>query len=126
MGFDYENTHEHIKRPLDLVMTLAEYGTSAQLWSGQSRNIKKAMRAAKDVANAAKMMFGFMMDQPRNGFGATGWDLIRGNVWGDAEERMNRNPVDEIVDLLKTQPPYIKAMYRVLAPLKNRTSRLKG
>ena len=120
MGLDQEDTLKWFRDPLALVQVLAEYGTYAHLWGGQSGNIKKAMLAAKDYANSLGIMFGFAMDRPENGFGATGWDTIRGNLYGDYEEKFNKHrekrPVPEHV---------AAAIKRVLDPLKEKTEKLR-
>lgn len=45
-------------------------------------------KAIKEAELKAGMLFGFTMDQPKNAFRATGWDLIKGNVFGKYEKKI--------------------------------------
>lgn len=68
--------------PLHLVEVLAEYGILAQLWQATGNNLRTLMKAARKEAQIIELLFGFYMDRPQNGLGATGWDCIAGNPWG--------------------------------------------
>lgn len=59
------------------------HGDSAVIgeWTGNNR--AKLMRQARMEAYSCRSLFGFYMDAPRNALGATGWDTIAGNVWGE-------------------------------------------
>jgi len=68
---------------LDWVYVLSGYGIRATIYQGQGHNIRQLLKDAR--LHACVMgdgMFGFAMDAPQNALGATGWDLVQGNVYG--------------------------------------------
>jgi hypothetical protein len=70
---------------------MAGYGLGAEVWSlapmRATYEIYRAMiTACRDEADAIESMFAFYMDRPLNRIGATGWDLVRGDLWPRKEE----------------------------------------
>lgn len=45
------------------------------------------IRELRRKADNSNFLFGFMMDRPENGMGATGWDMIKGNCYPSKEEK---------------------------------------
>ncbi len=59
-------------------------GPSALIWQDTGPNWQKLFKEAKEQASLhGGMFFGFSMDKQLNAFGATGWDFLAGNVFGD-------------------------------------------
>jgi hypothetical protein len=55
-------------------------GVSSPLWDSSGENYKKLMKGARKQARMAETLFGFYMDRPKNLMGATGWDVIKGDL----------------------------------------------
>lgn len=57
---------------------------SALLWQACGDNEELLLSAAKKYAEIAIMgdTFGILMDMSQNYYGATGWDVVRGNPYG--------------------------------------------
>lgn len=72
-------------KPLFQVEALHSYGTYAQLATFEGDNWQQLMKAARLECRFINSFFGFYMDRPRNAFGATGWDVIAGNLYGDLQ-----------------------------------------
>lgn len=85
-GWD-EEEYKEFKRDrgkLADVELLHTYGTRAPLdIELYGYNAEELLEQAKHEAEfLGGTFFGFQMDRQRNMVGATGWDLLKGNVWG--------------------------------------------
>lgn len=81
MGIDDKKEQERMsKDPQALAGILAEYGTSASLYSAEGNNANALMKEAKKQIPVINGMFGFYMDRPMNRIGNTGWDFIKGDI----------------------------------------------
>jgi len=87
-GMPEEDLKRFVEQGGDLALTeiLHDYGISLPVWSRAGNNIGKMMRAARAEANLVESMFGFYLDRQYNAVGATGWDIIRGDMWGNRED----------------------------------------
>ena len=63
-----------------IVEALHTYGISALLWQDEGTDPDELLEEAKKQAMAARSLFGFYMDGPKNVLGHTGWDFIRGDL----------------------------------------------
>jgi hypothetical protein len=118
-GFEDER---YMRGERDLVEILATYGVSTTLGIWTSKNFRDAWQWAHDEARGVKMMFGFYMDRIANGVGATGWDVVAGNVWGERKIESGKTPVIE--ELAKTDLA-AEAMWKILKPLKEESKRIQ-
>lgn len=76
---------------LAIVEMLHGYGIRAVLHSACGEKLADLIREAKEQAEIrGDLFFGFAMDAPQNAIGATGWDLIRGNLLGPLSQRSNQ------------------------------------
>lgn len=84
-GMSDEDLADFIERYGDLawVEILSSYGIKATLWHSEGTNLRVLRQEARKQADSIEMLFGFWMNRPLNLMGATGWDFIRGDVWGD-------------------------------------------
>lgn len=71
-----------IDNPLALVDLLYDYGIHAVIWDRNGSLRDLLMEAKRQAETTEAFTFGFAMDRPQNGLGATGWDLIRANHFG--------------------------------------------
>jgi len=58
------------------------HGARVPIWQESSNNLRKLMQAARKEGDQIGTLFGFTMDCPYNALGATGWDLLAGNLFG--------------------------------------------
>jgi hypothetical protein len=65
-----------------VAVELVNYGCCATLWHKIVPEEVGADVMAKSEAERINMLFGFYMDQTMNRMGATGWDFIKGNLFG--------------------------------------------
>ncbi len=62
------------------VEVLHSYGISAPIWSKAGDNFKELWKEAHHELDKVGMLFGFYMDRPINRLGATGWDILKGDI----------------------------------------------
>lgn len=73
------------------VELLYSYGTRAPLDVTEHGYGEKLLKEVQRQAEfEGGTLFGFQMDKMRNGFGATGWDLMKGNPFGKHKKEMKR------------------------------------
>lgn len=65
------------KYKCEVMIRYGRYVTFGQ-WNGN--NLRKLLQHARGQLRQDDFMFGFAMDRPQNALGATGWDVIRGNL----------------------------------------------
>ena len=124
MGCDDETLMEIFGKPLGLVEALLTYGVTATIGTWCGPNLDRCLVAARDEANAAKMLFGFYMDRRQNGFGATGWDLVAGNVYGPTSLKASPMPPEDFDAKYPPDGAIRKAIAAGLAPLKKITDKI--
>jgi hypothetical protein len=88
MGADHLS--EEAQTDMLKVDALVSYGVRATLYHAEGSNLRKLMKAARVQAKGAEIMYGFYMDQPQNQIGATGWDVQRGNLWGNLMGKLSK------------------------------------
>ena len=66
--------------PLAQVEALHAYGVYASMQDYSGNNARKLLRQAKRDGQAHVGLFGFFMDNAKNGIGSTGWDCIKGDI----------------------------------------------
>lgn len=80
-----EEMTTHIS-PQMWVDVLSSYGagvTPVNSWNGN--NITQLMKKAREEAQLCEMLFGFYMDRTVNGLGATGWDVLKDDLFPKRE-----------------------------------------
>lgn len=81
-GWDKEGEYTD----LDRVEMAHSYGNSNQVWNNDGNNFKELFKECSKESNIlTSLTFGFAMDKQANAIGATGWDMLKGNVWGDRQ-----------------------------------------
>jgi len=114
---------EYIKNERDLVEMLLSYGVSTTIKTFQSKNFKKAMQLAHDEARGLKCFFGFYMDRVVNGFGATGWDAVAGNLYGPM--KMPNDRVEPSLEESAKTDEMAAKILEILTPLKKRSQKIR-
>jgi hypothetical protein len=85
MSCGWEKEGEYTER--DRVEMASDYGCSNQAWRSDGNNYKELFKeCSKEADILTSFTFGFAMDKQANAVGATGWDMIKGNVWGQLSE----------------------------------------
>ncbi len=88
--------------PIELqVDTLHSYGISASIWVKAGNSFKELWKEGHDELGRISMLFGYYMDRPVNMLGATGWDILKGDIGIDkfrhkAEARKKEVEQDEL------------------------------
>lgn len=85
----YKNNPNDV--PALIAKAIAEYGVRAVLWHGEGNNANKLLKQARYEVKLADFLFGFYMDRYQNRIGATGWDVVKGNLWPRKQENESEN-----------------------------------
>jgi len=80
-GIDLERSA--LKRLSDEVKVdlLVTYGAAATMFHKTGNNLRKLLKEAREESQKVEGLFRFYMDRPQNRVGATGWDIIKGELW---------------------------------------------
>jgi hypothetical protein len=116
-GYADDELNSWFTQPHHLVEALADYGLRTTIASWKGPNLKRLLCVARDEADGCRSLFGFYMDRPRNGFGATGWDIVAGNPWG--AHKMDRVPV------VRERPAIEQAVRKILVPLQKKSKKIQ-
>jgi hypothetical protein len=76
-GYDINDPND-----LMIVEALSSYGISAHMWRESGNDADALLHKAKQAALVVASMFGFFMDRPQNRIGASGWEVIGGDLMG--------------------------------------------
>lgn len=78
--FDSWGSLDNPRDVVELFMYNGEYVSFGVMYGNNARKLRRdvAVRAI-----AATSMFRYFMDTPQNALGATGWDVAKGNRWGN-------------------------------------------
>lgn len=99
---------------LALVELLSQYGCYATVFEFTGKNIKKIFMELRRNADHVVSMLGFYMDGTQNNLGATGWDVLRGNLYGSIKRPPSspvvvssdiKSAVEAIIEKLKKYHP---------------------
>lgn len=78
---DLIRSHGSFSMPIEgLVDETFSYGAYAHLTELYGNNATNLLKETRKQLDIIELLFGFYMDKQQNGLGATGWDLIKGEV----------------------------------------------